>query len=125
LEESAELPLTGDITVVLYGCGGNGEPDGNRKMTTTVAEHNAYRFADTYQIVKAEFDDCVGTEHNEQEAKALVAYLNNRHGGGYKLVRNSPDDIRAAKVFGKSPIPMACRQDAFEEAGIWTKKRNR
>ena len=92
-------------------------------MDDTVTETNAYRFADTYQIVKTAFDDCVGTEHNEQEAKALVAYLNNRHGGGYKYVRNSPDQIRAAKSFGKSPIPMKCREDAFEETGLWPKKR--
>jgi hypothetical protein len=92
---------------------------------TQVTAANAYRFADTYQIVKTDFDDCVGTEHNEQEAKALVAYLNSRHGGGYKFVRNSPDQVRAAKAFGKEPIPMVCRQDAFEEAGLWPTSKRR
>jgi hypothetical protein len=88
-----------------------------------VTEHNAYRFADLYQIVKTEFDSCVGTEHNEQEAMHLVAWLNNHHGGGYEYRRNTPDQVRAARAMGREPIPMKCRETAFEETGLWPSKR--
>jgi hypothetical protein len=89
---------------------------------TPMTEHNAYRYADLYQVVKTEFDSCVAHEHNEQEANALAAYLNNRHGGGYSVIRNRPDQVTAARAFGKQPIRMECRRDAFEEAGLWSKK---
>ena len=89
-------------------------------MTTQqVNEFTAHGYSDNYAILKDATGDCVGCEHNQTEADALVRWLNNYHGGGYSVRRNRPDQVRAAKQWHPQPIRHQCRDQAFEETGIF------
>ena len=78
----------------------------------------AYAYNDNFQIIDSS-GFCVGTEHNETEAKALVAYLNGQKGGGFSFKRNRPDQVRAAKEFNPVVVRHRLRDQAFEAMGIY------
>ena len=84
-----------------------------------INEMNSHRFADNYAIVKKSTDQCVGCEHNQQEAKAIATYLANYHGQEYVVVRNSKDDVRDAKAIRKEPFQVRNRDMILKDMGVW------
>lgn len=82
-----------------------------------VNEFNAYAFSDNYTVLHPEgVDQVAGCEHNEEEARALAAYLSNYHGQTYVIRRNTPDQVRAAvAIRGNNPLRNKCRETAIKE----------
>jgi hypothetical protein len=87
-------------------------------MTSDVNEITAHAYSDTYAILGPN-GDCVGCEHNQTEANALAAWLDNQRGGGYTVRRNTPDQVRAAKAWFPQPVRHSCREDAFRDLAIF------
>lgn len=87
-------------------------------MASDVNEITAHGYSDTYAILSPN-GDCVGCEHNQTEANALSSWLNNQRGGGYTVRRNTPDHVRAARVFFPKPVRHSCRDEAFSDLGIF------
>lgn len=89
----------------------------NQLSAEVVNEFTAYSYCDNYSILDSN-EQCVACEHNETEAKALISYLSNYHGKRYTLRRNTPDQVRAAKVFYPQPLRHPARDIAFETLGV-------
>lgn len=86
----------------------------------TVNESNAYKYADNYAIVKESTGECVGCEHNEQEAKAIAAYLTSYHGYRFSVFRNSKDNVRAAKLIRNGQrYQVRDREMILKDMGVW------
>lgn len=84
----------------------------------TVTSSNSYRFADNFAIVRGE--NCYGCEHNEEEAKAIAAYLSNYHGAIVSVVRNGKDQVREAKALRNgAPFHVKNRDMILRDAGVW------
>lgn len=86
--------------------------------TATITEFNAYGYTDNFGIIDA-IGNCIGCEHNQSEAEALVRWLNSERGGGYSLRKHTPDQVRAAKQFRKDVLRHPCREEAFVDMGVW------
>lgn len=94
---------------------------GDETVLEKINAVTAYAYSDRYSILgPSPMDECVGCEHNQEEADALVAWLNNQRGGGYRVRRNTLDEVRAARVlFHPKPFRYPHREEAFREIGIW------
>ena len=82
-----------------------------------VNEFNAYGYTDNFGIIDP-IGNCVGCEHNQSEAVALVQWLNSERGGGYSVRKHTPDQVRAAKQFRKDVIRHPSRDEAFADMGV-------
>ena len=85
---------------------------------TTVNEFNAYAYSDNYAVLNAS-GDCVGCEHNKEEADALARYLSEYHGKTYTVRANGHDAVRSAKRFRKEPLRFKDREYVFRKVGLW------
>lgn len=95
-----------------------------------VSEHNSHLFADNYRIERPDGIGgwfFVGVEHNEEEANAIAAYLGNRSGERYRVVKNRPDQVTAAKAMrsGREMPHVKFREDILTEMGVWAKPKRR
>lgn len=89
-------------------------------MQNEVNEMNAYKFSDNFRIqTVSEPVDVIGCEHNEEEAKAVANWMAGERGRKCVVVRNSPDAVRAARAFRKSPYRFEFRHLALTDTGVW------
>lgn len=79
-----------------------------------VNEFTAHGYSDNFAIIRSGTGDCVGCEHNETEAKHLVAFLNGRNGGGYSIRKNPRHLVAAAKQFFPQPVRHPLRDEVFD-----------
>jgi len=84
-----------------------------------VNEITAASYSDTYTIYRTADEIVVATEHNKTEADALARFLQNRNGSFHSVRRNTPDQVRAAKSLGASPMRHPLREEAFKALGVW------
>lgn len=89
----------------------------NNFSSDVVNDVTAYAYCDTYSILDSN-EQCIGCEHNQSEAEALISYLSNYHGKRYLLRRNTPDQVRAAKKWYPQPLRHPAREIAFETLGV-------
>ena len=85
-----------------------------------VDETNAYKLCDNYRIEREDGTNCVGVEHNQQEAEAIARWLTNYHGSKYVVRKNSLDEVREAKKLrDPNNFRFKYREDVFREMGVW------
>jgi hypothetical protein len=87
-----------------------------------VTESNAYYFSDNYAIVKKSTGECIGCEHNEEEALCVAAWFSNYHGLQMGIKRNGVDAVRKAAEFRSEPFRFRFRDLAFKDYNLG--KRN-
>ena len=87
-----------------------------------VTEWNAYQFSDNYAIIKKSTGECIGCEHNEEEALCVAAWFSNYHGLQMGIKRNGVDAVRKAAEFRSEPFRFRFRDAAFKEYNLG--KRN-
>lgn len=81
--------------------------------TDAVNEMTAYRYSDTYAIIRTNTGQCIGCEHNQCDADAVRRFADNHHSGIHHVERNTPDQVRRAKEFRRDPFRYALRTEAF------------
>lgn len=86
-----------------------------------VNEMTAYKYSDNYRIESSDGLNVFGCEHNQQEAKAIAAYLSGERGIKAVIVKNSRSDVEAAKNLraGREPIRYQFRDEAFKATGVY------
>jgi hypothetical protein len=90
-----------------------------------VTEFNAYAFSDNYAIVKLSTGECIGCEHNEEEALCVAAWYSAYHGLQMGVKRNGVDAVRRAGSFRVEPFRFRFRATAFKEYGLGTRHQIR
>ena len=88
-------------------------------LTVPVTADSAYRYTDNYQIVGTAIDDCVGVEHNEQEAKAIARYLEGKRGISFRVFKNTREAVKQARAIRKDHIRVPGRERILKEMGVW------
>lgn len=88
--------------------------------TTTIHRDNAYRYSDNYTIVAVEGPNVFGCEHNHEEAEAIAKWISYNRGHATKVIKNSPDQVRASKAIRPGdPYRYQLREEALTDMGVW------
>lgn len=93
--------------------------------TDQVTESNAYRFSDNYAIVKKSTGECIGCEHNEEEALCVAAWYSSYHGTQMGIKRNGVDAVRKAAEFRNEPFRFRFRESAFKDYNLGNRNQIR
>lgn len=89
----------------------------NQITSDQVNEMNAHRYCDNYALMLG--DNCLGCERNAEEAKAIAAWFSGRKGRTVEIVKNTPDQVRAALTLrGGQRLPVQYRDDMLRDMGL-------
>jgi hypothetical protein len=83
-----------------------------------VNEFNAYAYNDNFRIVVQSTDQTICTEHNQTEAEAIAKWLTYEKGTNHTAIRNSREEVRAARAIRKDVIRHPLRDEALEQMGV-------
>lgn len=85
---------------------------------SAINEFTAFAYNDNFRIVVESTEQCIATEHNQTEAHALARWLTSTKGINHVAIRNSREDVRAAKAIRKEVVRHPLRDEALEEMGV-------